>query len=422
MRSSPRPGTTTDPADDLWNPAYDPGRISAPGSSAPDRSAPDGSAPDAYRTDAYPRGGWDPADPPTDPALPVVPAFPEPRGHAHDELPAYPTDRSAFVAGRTTEIPAVVPGGPDGTGWEYGSWAGRSWERPDYEDYGDYADYADEDGRDLPQGPHASSAARFAPGGGHAGFDDRAGFDLETEFDDRALFDDRAGSRDYAEFDEYGDLDAPRRAAGDREFPDVEDFDGEPGRDTPSTELVPVGRPRASRLRMTALLVPAVVGIALSVGLGVYARVHEPTGVALSLAGFSSGVAAKSWLTALAFAFGLAQLWSALRMSGRFGRGAGPRTFLVHRWAGRIAVLLTLPVAVHCLYALGFADTTPRVLIHSLAGCLFYGAFATKMLVLPRRAAPRWALPVLGGVVFALLTGLFLTSSMWFFTTHGVTF
>ncbi|MFC5952068.1 DUF6529 family protein [Pseudonocardia lutea] len=164
--------------------------------------------------------------------------------------------------------------------------------------------------------------------------------------------------------------------------------------------------------------------MAVSVGLGAYARLHEGTGTALNLAGFSSGLAAKSWLTAAAFVLVLVQLWTSMRMYGRFARRrpAGPRTATVHRWSGRLAVLVTIPVAVHCLYALGYSDATLRVLLHSLLGCFFYGAFAAKMLVLPRHDAPRWALPLLGGLVFTALTVLFLTSSVWFFTTRGLTF
>jgi hypothetical protein len=79
-------------------------------------------------------------------------------------------------------------------------------------------------------------------------------------------------------------------------------------------------------------------------------------------------------------------------------------------------------VAVHCLYALGFADFSLRALIHSILGCLFFGAFVCKMLILTRDDAPGWALPVLGGVVFSLLTGLFATAAVWFFAYRGFTF
>ena len=94
----------------------------------------------------------------------------------------------------------------------------------------------------------------------------------------------------------------------------------------------------------------------------------------------------------------------------------------LHRWSGRVAVLLTVPVAVHCLYALGFELGSPRVLAHSLAGCFVYGVFVAKMLVLPRPDAPRWSIPVLGGVLFTALTAVWLTSSLWFFGTSGMTF
>jgi hypothetical protein len=92
----------------------------------------------------------------------------------------------------------------------------------------------------------------------------------------------------------------------------------------------------------------------------------------------------------------------------------------VHRWSGRGAFLLTIPVAVHCLYALGFATYDTRVLAHSLLGCFFYGAFTAKMLLLPKKKLAWWMLPVAGGAVFTALVALWLTSSVWYFTTVGV--
>lgn len=215
---------------------------------------------------------------------------------------------------------------------------------------------------------------------------------------------------DYA--DEYQDHDDEYA-----EHDEYQDHDDGP-------DQAPDETPGPTPRRLAALLVPVAVGIAVSVGLGVYGRLHEGTGSALNIAGFSSGLAAKTWLSTAAFVLVLVQLWTAMRMYGRLSRRgpAGARTAFVHRWSGRAAVLLTIPVAVHCLYALGYEDTSPRVLLHSLAGCFFYGAFTAKMLLLPRRDAPRWALPMLGGLVFVLLTALFLTSSVWFFSTRGLTF
>lgn len=171
---------------------------------------------------------------------------------------------------------------------------------------------------------------------------------------------------------------------------------------------------------LTAVLVPLAVGSAVAVALGVYGRLHEPTGLAVSIAGFSGAQPAKAWLTTGVFLLALVQLATALAMWGRL-RVSPPWAASLHRWSGRAAVLLAVPVMVHCLYALGYQSATPRVMIHSLLGCFFFGAFAAKMLLLTRRGVPGWALPVVGGLVFAGLVGLWLTSSLWFFTTIGIT-
>ncbi|HEU5158009.1 MAG TPA: DUF6529 family protein [Streptosporangiaceae bacterium] len=148
---------------------------------------------------------------------------------------------------------------------------------------------------------------------------------------------------------------------------------------------------------------------------------HAPTGVAVNVAGFSGPQEAKSWLATVSAAFVLIQLASALVLYGkvRFVRASSWIGGL-HRWSGRIAFLVAVPVAVHCLYALGFQSAEPRVLIHSLLGCLFFGAFTTKMLSLRKDGLPGWALPLLGGVAFMGMVGLWLSASLWFFTTSGV--
>ena len=74
----------------------------------------------------------------------------------------------------------------------------------------------------------------------------------------------------------------------------------------------------------------------------------------------------------------------------------------------------------HCLYALGFQAADTRTLVHSLLGCLFFGAFTVKMLVLPLRGVSGWVLPLVGGVVLTSLVALWMTSALWFFTTFGV--
>jgi heme/copper-type cytochrome/quinol oxidase subunit 4 len=169
------------------------------------------------------------------------------------------------------------------------------------------------------------------------------------------------------------------------------------------------------------VVLPLSVGAAVAVVLGVYGRVHDPTGVAVNVAGFSGPLSVKAWLATLALVLAVVQLISALALFGHLRALAGQRWVgPLHRWSGRAAVLVTLPVVAHCLYALGFRYDEPRVLVHSLLGCFFYGAFAAKMLTLSRNDLPRWLLPVAGGAVFTGLVGLWLTSSLWFFTTFGI--
>jgi hypothetical protein len=172
-----------------------------------------------------------------------------------------------------------------------------------------------------------------------------------------------------------------------------------------------------------AVLVAVVLGAFVAVGLGVFGKLHEPQFFSISVAGFSSGTAVKSWLATLAMTLALFQLASAFAMYRLIPGGKAPSWIgTAHVWSGRLAVLASVPVAVHCLYALGFQSSDNRVLFHSLFGCLFYGAFVTKMVLLTRKGLSGWVIPVAGGLVFFGLVYVWLTSALWFFQTSGITF
>lgn len=176
--------------------------------------------------------------------------------------------------------------------------------------------------------------------------------------------------------------------------------------------------PKASfRTVMIALGVGSLVAVAL----GVYAGLHTPTGFAFNLGLFSTGLAAKAWLTSVVFVLAIVQLISSMMIYGKLP-GGGAVVSGLHRWSGRLAVVVSLPVAAHCLYAFGFSTFDTRNLVHSLLGCFFYGIFVCKMIVLTREDSPKWALPLFGGLVFTTLTGLWLTSSLWFFSSFGLVF
>src|SRR5438067_5773268 len=178
------------------------------------------------------------------------------------------------------------------------------------------------------------------------------------------------------------------------------------------------GTSRPQPARAATLIVPSLIGALVALALGIYGRVHSPTGIAINIAGFSSPGSVKSWLATGAMVFAIVQVGSALVMYGKVPRVVAPRWIGgLHRWSGRIAFLLAVPVAVHCLYALGFQTFSTRVLIHSLLGCAFFGAFTVKMLVLPKKDMPGWLLPTLGGLAFTALTGVWFSSAYWFFST-----
>jgi mono/diheme cytochrome c family protein len=87
----------------------------------------------------------------------------------------------------------------------------------------------------------------------------------------------------------------------------------------------------------------------------------------------------------------------------------------VHRWSGRLAFVLTLPVAYHCIFKLGFRDPSTRVLAHSLLGCAVFGAFAAKVTIVRLHRFPRLVLPLAGGLLFALLIAVWYTSALWLY-------
>jgi hypothetical protein len=164
-----------------------------------------------------------------------------------------------------------------------------------------------------------------------------------------------------------------------------------------------------------------LLGCAVAVALGIYAHEHTPKPKPLFLAGFSGALQFKTWFATAALLFVLGQLLTALWMWGRLpGAGEAPRWVSpVHRWSGAIAFVLLIPVALNCLYALGWSNYSARTVAHSVAGCTFYGAYTSKMLSLRLRSLPGWTLPLLGGLVFAALITLWLTSALWFFTSSG---
>jgi hypothetical protein len=183
-----------------------------------------------------------------------------------------------------------------------------------------------------------------------------------------------------------------------------------PGNATTATE---VATPTSGAVHLAAA---GAVGAVVALSLGFYGRTHTPTGLSIEPIDPANLLAVKSTLTSVGVALALFQLLSALWLYGRLPIPAPANLGALHRWSGTVAFLATLPVAYQCLWSLGFQTFTPRVLIHSTLGCAFYGAFATKLLVLRSDRVPGWALPLVGAGLVTLLVAIWITSALFYFT------
>jgi hypothetical protein len=186
--------------------------------------------------------------------------------------------------------------------------------------------------------------------------------------------------------------------------------------DAPASATAP-SRTASQRRR---LLVFLLIGAAVSLSLGVYSKVHDPSGQALLSWFFTGSINLKVWFATAAFALAIGQLIGGLWIYGKLPGKPRPPSWVRpgHRAAGTLAFLFTIPVAYHCLWSLGFqTGSGTRVIVHGLAGCFFFGALTAKVLMVRKGVRPSWVLPVTGGAVFTALTVIWLTSALWFFTT-----
>jgi hypothetical protein len=161
-------------------------------------------------------------------------------------------------------------------------------------------------------------------------------------------------------------------------------------------------------------------GLALVVAVALYAfgRTHTPS-YTMGLFG-QHGIAVnrlKAQLATGMLGLALVQLTLALWMYQRLpGAGVAPPPVAVaHRVGGVSLFLLSLPVAVHCMFAYGVQLGDLRVAMHSVAGCFFYGAFAAKVLIVRSRRLPGWALPAAGGLLVTLIVVMWYSSALWYF-------
>lgn len=178
--------------------------------------------------------------------------------------------------------------------------------------------------------------------------------------------------------------------------------------------------PARPALDRRGLAITLLVGTAVAIVLGVVGS-QQPVPRLLPVWWFTSMQSMKAWLATVVLVLLVGQLATAGWMYGWLPgvRRAPGWVRTVHRASGVLAFLLTLPVAFYCLYSFGFDTTTPRTQAHSVAGCVFYGAFASKMTGLRLSRMPAWLVPVLGGSLFASFVVAWHQSAWWWFSLIG---
>jgi hypothetical protein len=179
-------------------------------------------------------------------------------------------------------------------------------------------------------------------------------------------------------------------------------------------------QPRVTGRRSTAARLARIGVLAAGVTAAVYVagRVLTPdyTFGIFGRVGLGA-ISLKSVLATIVFGVAILQVLLALWMYRRLPfAGSPPRPVrLAHRIIGFALFALTVPIALHCLIAYGVQLTSPRVAVHSLAGCFLYGAFAAKVLLVQSKRLPGWTLPVAGGMLAVLVGVLWYTSAFWYY-------
>ena len=178
---------------------------------------------------------------------------------------------------------------------------------------------------------------------------------------------------------------------------------------------------------MTVPLTAFAAGAVVSVLVGVFGRVHDPSLDGTTTLGFKTVIAMKVVVATVVGVLAVLQLIGALWMYGKLGGSAPSWLGNAHRASGVVALVLALFVAYHCLFALGLEyghlhsgeKVSTRTFVHGLLGCAVIGAMVVKVVAVRSKRAPGWFLPVAGGLLFTLLILAVLTSAVWYLDERG---
>lgn len=178
---------------------------------------------------------------------------------------------------------------------------------------------------------------------------------------------------------------------------------------------------------MTVPLTAFTAGAVVALLVGVFGKVHDPSLTGTTTLSFDTVIGMKVVVSTVVGVLAVLQVVGALWMYGRLGVAAPPWLGRAHRASGTVALALALFVAYHCLFALGLesgslpdGEKVPtRTVVHGVLGCAVMGALVVKVVAVRSKRAPGWFLPVAGGLLFALLVVVILTSAGWYLGAKG---
>jgi len=173
-------------------------------------------------------------------------------------------------------------------------------------------------------------------------------------------------------------------------------------------------------------LVAFAAGAVVALLVGVFSKVHDPTLDGTTTLGFKDVRDMKVAVSTVIGALAVGQVVGALWLYGKLGIRAPSWLGMAHRASGAVALLLAVFVGYHCIWAFGFQTGTVhgyevplRGVVHEVLACGVFGAVVVKVVAVRSKRAPGWFLPVAGGLLFALLIVVVLTSAGWYLGELG---
>jgi hypothetical protein len=167
-------------------------------------------------------------------------------------------------------------------------------------------------------------------------------------------------------------------------------------------------------------------GAVVALLLGVFAKAHDATLDGTTTLWLDDVRDMKVVLSTVIGVLAIGQVVGALWIYGKLGIAAPSWLGTAHRISGATALLLSVFVGYHCIWAFGFQTGTvhgyevpPRAIVHEILACGVFGAIVVKVVAVRSKRAPGWFLPVAGGLLFALLIVVVLTSAGWYLDEKG---